>query len=209
MTTHSRATASRLVFVAAAFAICPALVLATPSADDLPPGVYKAARTENPGMAPAVARRLSATTAEADIQLSSSDLAFIEAALRSGLAEVNDSRLAQVRSKDEALRAKAEEIEKGYAASNRSLKRIAALHGLDVPIEPATERRERYSKLQELEGAAFDSEYVPSALALQERHIEMLERAADTTQNAEVLQFVRDTLPVLKANLAQLENAPG
>lgn len=208
MFTHSRAGARRLVAITLA-CTCPLVAWAAPSADDLPPGIYTVAQSDAPGMAPAVARKLSAASAEGNVQLSMSDRVFIEEALRNGLAEVNDSRLAQVRSQNEAIRSKAEDIESGYAASNRSLKRIAALHGMDVPIEPSSDRRERYAKLQDLKGAEFDAQYLTSALALQERHIALFERAAGTTDNAEVQQFVRETLPVLKANREKLATQAG
>lgn len=208
MVTQSRSGARRLAAIAVCCS-CPWVAWAAPSSDDIPPGIYTVAQSDSPGMAPAVARKLSAATPEGDVQLSMSDRVFIEEALRNGLAEVNDSRLAQVRSESDAIREKAEEIENGYAESNRSLKRIAALHGMDVPIEPSADRRERYAKLQDLQGAAFDAQYIASALELQERHIALFERAADATDNAEVKQFVRETLPVLKANREKLATQSG
>lgn len=138
------------------------------------------------------------------VQLSASDRMFLEDAIRGGIAEVNEMRLTQVRAGNPELRKAAEAMEREHVAANRELRRIAAVHGMEAPIEPPEARSQLYARLQDLEGASYDAVFVPAARDAHGKSILLYEKASAQSSNADVKKFATETLPTLRAHFAML-----
>lgn len=145
-----------------------------------------------------------AAPASGSVQLSATDRMFLDEAIRGGIAEVNEMRLTQLRAGNPELRKGAEAMEREHVAANRELRRIAAVHGMEPPVEPPDARSQFYARLQDLEGASYDAAFVPAAREAHGKSIAAYEKASAQSSNADIQKFATETLPTLRAHFAML-----
>jgi putative membrane protein len=138
--------------------------------------------------------------------LSDADRSFVDRALKCGVAEMREAKLAQQQAGSAEVKSGAAELERDHAKANDELKRIAASYGVAVPAEPTPERRARYSRLKKLAGPEFDQAYLRAGRDAYQRTIALFERTEADTRNPEIRNFTRATLPTLKKHLEMMDS---
>jgi putative membrane protein len=160
-----------------------------------------AAATPTQGQTPEL--RTAAATLSAD------EKAFIETALKGGIAEVQEVGLAQKKAADPDLRNAAAHLEKDHKALNAKLSRIGSQHGLALPTEPSAERKALYDKLQKLPADQFDAQFLQAGADAHKKTIALFERTQSGSANPEIKALAGETLPTLKKHLSMLEGLQG
>ena len=137
------------------------------------------------------------------------DAEFVAKAAQGGLAEVALGKLAEQRSENEAVDAFAARMQKDHSAANAELETIATRHGLAVPkaLDPAHQQMQ--TKLQALEGDAFDEAYGKAMLEDHAKTIALFQKQSEQGQIADLRAFAQKTLPTLEAHHALAKDLPG
>lgn len=127
---------------------------------------------------------------------------FFEEASALGVAEIETGQKALEESQNAEVRAFAERMIKDHAAANEKMADIAAEKGMTISDEAKLMDRARTMILEAREGESFDAAYANNQVAAHERSIELFERAS-RSDDAEVAEFAKETLPKLKEHLEE------
>lgn len=195
--------------VSMVFAI--ALLLGTVAGLSALAGDDEAALREPPKAGAAQAPAAAGEQQVAAATLSADDKAFIDTALKGGIAEVKEVELAQKKAGDPQLRKAAAHLEKDHKALNAELERIGSQYGVALPNEPSPERKALYQKLEKLSGEQFDAQFLKAGTEAHKKTIALFERTQSNSNNQDIKGLASETLPTLKKHLAMLEDlqAPG
>lgn len=136
--------------------------------------------------------------------LSADDQRFIETALKGGIAEIQEVRLAQQKAGSPELQRTAAQLEREHKALNAELTRIGSTYGLVLPTEPGDDRKALYQRLQRLSGSEFDREFLKAGKAAHQQTIALFERTGATSANDEFKKLAGNTLPTLQQHLSML-----
>jgi putative membrane protein len=153
-------------------------------------------------VSPAGAADENKTTSES--KLSANDKKFVKKAFRGGMAEVEVSKMAKEKAKNDATKDVAEHMITDHSKANDRLMEIAKEENLDlskIKAKPAM-----------MTGADFDKEYLTMLKKDHETTIAMFEKEAGDVgakEDSDVVKFAKDTLPTLKEHLQMVEDALG
>jgi putative membrane protein len=95
-----------------------------------------------------------------------------------------------------------------HTANEHALDALAKKSNVAVGAEPDADRQIRIGSLQQLRGRAFDHAYVKAMLDEHAGTIALFEKAARTIDDAEILQFIDATLPVLREHAEAAKALP-
>lgn len=96
-----------------------------------------------------------------------------------------------------------------HTTTNEQLKKIAAdLQGLQLPLALDNTRKAKIDQLGALSGAGFEQQYRTEQIEGHRQAIATFENYAGGGDNAELKGWAAQTLPRLKAHLAQAEALP-
>lgn len=150
----------------------------------------------------------SAASINASASLSQADKDFVNAAARAGLSEVMAGQLAEQKG-DPAVQRVGKRMVADHTKANDTLKRYAQNLGMSVPTGPTSEQQAEYDRLQNVSGAAFDKAYLADQRQAHETAISLFNAEAASGRNATLKRFAVQTLPMLRAHLAMIEQAQG
>ncbi len=188
----------RLKLLLAATLFTPALALAqtsgTMSSGSMAPG--DASSTPSGGM-------MSSSSAK----LSMVDTHFIKMAAVSGMAEVNDGKLASQMGSTDTIKNIGMQMVTDHTKANDQLMALAQQKGAMVPSSVDPMHAEMSAKLQKLSGSAFDKQYLHTELLGHEKTIALFKTEASTGSDPDLKSFASTTLPILKQHLAMIEAA--
>jgi putative membrane protein len=142
-------------------------------------------------------------------QLAILDRDFVIMAASAGLMEIEASRLALERSRNNDLRAFALRMVDEHSAANKELQGHVSRLGMAVP-QLLPMHAEELQRLRALEGELFDREYVVQIGVT--GHVEttaIYERAATTVSDPELQAFAGRMLPILRNHLQMSEKLAG
>jgi len=144
---------------------------------------------------------------------------FVTKALESGRKEVAAARAAQQRASDERVRELARTIERDHTQLNARLQSLttagagAAADGSDRPADfhpgmrqgddPRSDKGDKGDKLETLQGAAFDREYLAMQVRMHGKSIAMYQAASDDASRPDVQALAREALPTLRRHAEQ------
>lgn len=127
----------------------------------------------------------------------------------SALAETRLARLAAERSSDPRVRSFAQQIATAHEKSNAQLLELAARKGMG--LRPDSHEGERaFNRLSDITGAEFDERFTEHMADTHEDAVDLYEKAARKSDDADVAAFANNQLAVLQQHqtLAQeLETA--
>lgn len=129
---------------------------------------------------------------------------FVEKASASGIAEIENAKLALEKSSAANVRAFAQKLIDDHTAANAELGRIAGAKNLKLSDDESLVAKAKNWSL-DLRDESFDHAYAESQVTSHENSIELFERAA-ASDDADIAAFARKTLPTLKAHLAAAKN---
>jgi putative membrane protein len=123
------------------------------------------------------------------------DRLFTMLAAQGGMAEVDLGKLAQQKSRNDAVTAFAKRMVDDHDKSNARLAELAKQGGLPLPTEPAPDQLEVKLRLAALNGPAFDSEYMRAQVTDHQKTVQLLLWVIASGENADLQRFASGTLP--------------
>lgn len=151
----------------------------------------------------------TATAAGTATSLSKSDQRFLHKAAQGGLAEVQLGQLAQQQGGSDAVKEFGQRMVTDHQAANEKLQSIAQAQNMQLPTTLSKRDQEKLTKLQGLQGAAFDKAYISDMRRDHKADIREFEHEAKHGEDTQLKQFADSTLPTLKEHLAMAEKIHG
>lgn len=145
---------------------------------------------------------LSAPLAWAEQQQAS---AFLKHAAETNVAEMALAELAQENASNKDVRNYAYHIQQDHELANETLQPIAEKHNVELPEEPNKMHKQQQERLSNLEGKAFDREYLKTMIEGHKKAIQKFEQQAQTAQDRQVKQYAELRVPQLRAHLEQAQ----
>jgi putative membrane protein len=139
--------------------------------------------------------RESAPGVPAPGQTNVPDRLFTTLAAQGGLAEVELGKVAQQKSRNDAVTAFAKRMVDDHGKSNARLAELAKQADLPLPTEPEPDQLEVKLRLSALNGAAFDSEYMRAQVTDHQKTVQLLLWVIASGENADLQRFASGTLP--------------
>ncbi len=139
----------------------------------------------------------------------SQDTKFVDHVARDGLTEVELGQLAQQKSSNPDVKAFAQRLVQDHSQANQQLQSLAQRDNIQVPTQPDRHENEDVAKLQKLNGAAFDREFVQMQVRDHQKDIQYFQREAKQLKDPELQSFAQQTLPVLEQHLQMAQRLAG
>jgi len=140
-------------------------------------------------------------------QLDHSDRKFLESAAKDGLAEVELGQLASQRAESPEVKQFGQRMVQDHGKANDQLKQLASSKGVDIPTETDKSHQKKMAKLQKLQGAAFDKQYMDDMVKDHKKDVKDFEKASKSAKDPEVKSFASQTLPTLQEHLKMAQAA--
>jgi putative membrane protein len=134
------------------------------------------------------------------------DRLFTTLAAQGGMAEAALAKLAQQKSRTDAVTAFAKRMIDDHGKSNAQLAEFAKQAGLPLPTEPASEQLEMNQRLSTLNPTDFDVEYMRAQVIDHQKTVQLLLWVITSGQNAELQRFASRTLPDVLHHLQLAQN---
>jgi len=141
--------------------------------------------------------------------LSPFDKEFMTDAARGGMVEVQLGNAAARSAASNEVKQFGQRVATDHSQMSQTLRRLAAALNVELPQELEPEQRNMISRLQNLSGKAFDSEYMKMMIDDHMKDIPEFERAASQATNPEVKQFASQALPMLRDHLKMARDIAG
>lgn len=148
----------------------------------------------------------AATSSPKSSALKSSDRNFIMDAARGGMAEVELGRMATQKGASDAVRSFGQRMVDDHGKANEELKTIANSKGVQLASGLDSATRKEQDRLQKLNGADFDREYMKHMVRDHEKDIKAFKSAAKSS-DPDVQAFATKTLPTLEEHLNLAKSA--
>ncbi len=124
---------------------------------------------------------------------------FVEKAAIGGMTEVELSKLALQKSKNEDVRSFANHMVADHTQANDDLKSIATSKNLQVPADLDAKHKAAVSDLSKKSGAEFDRAYARQMAKDHDKTVALFDAASSASAvDPELQAFARKTLPTLK-----------
>ena len=136
-----------------------------------------------------------------DDHANAQDRLFVRQASLGGRAEVELSTMAQKQGASEDVRAFARRMVDDHRKSNDRLMRLGKGLKAEAPGELDPEHRLIRDDLQKLSGADRDLRYIAAQIADHQKTVNLLQWHLSYGQNAELLRYSGETLPVVMNHL--------
>ena len=135
------------------------------------------------------------------MSVSQAERAFIEEAVRGGMAEVEMGQLAEQRAQSPKVKAFGRRIVHDQSQLNTTIRGIASSKGVVIPAGLDEKSQKQYDGLQMLRGARFDQEYMAAMVSDHKKQIRDFRKEARSAEDGDVKDFVKATLPTLEEQL--------
>ena len=161
------------------------------------------------GSANAGASKSSASRSSASKggQLDHSDRKFLEEAAAGGLAEVEMGQLASERAESPEVKQFGQRMVQDHGKANDQLKQLAQSKGVDIPTQTDKSHQKKMEKLQKLNGAQFDKQYMDDMVKDHKKDVKDFQKQAKSAKDADVKNFAAQTAPTLQEHLQMAEAA--
>jgi putative membrane protein len=127
------------------------------------------------------------------------DQTFVTKAGQAGMAEVELSKLALLKSQDDEVRKFAQKMVTDHEKANMELKAIAQKQGLTVPKDVDPRHKAKMEEIKSQSGEDFESAY---SMAMQKDHDKAVELFTQASKadglNSDLKAFAAKTLPTLE-----------
>jgi putative membrane protein len=131
--------------------------------------------------------------------------AFLEAAARGGMAEVDLGKLAQERGSNVEVKRFGARMAADHGKANIELAALAKRKGVMLPESADQQHLALRDRLSKLSGDAFDRAYMHEMKTDHEHDVAEFLEASESANDADVRTFASDTLPTLKEHLDEAQ----
>jgi len=132
---------------------------------------------------------------------------FVQKAALDGMTEVEAGKVALVKSQDPAIRSFAERMVSDHGRTNAELASLAKSKGIEAPKTLDAEHKSMLDALKSKNGGEFDHAYAEHMNMDHSKAIALFESASGSN-DADLAQFARNTLPTLKEHKQLAEGLP-
>jgi putative membrane protein len=147
------------------------------------------------------------TSTSAERSGATADAQFVRQAAEGGMMEVAKGKLAAQKGTHEGVKQFGQRMVDDHTKANDELKSIAGGKNITLPGDtPKPPMQAALTKLEKLDGAAFDRAYVDDQVRDHEKTIALFEREAKGGKDAELKAFAEKTLPTLKEHLTMVRD---
>ena len=129
------------------------------------------------------------------------DRVFVIRATLGGAAEIELARLAEQKTRNDAVRDFARHMIRHHSQADNALSRLAEADGIPLPEEPDAKHREIRDGLSRLSGPEFDIEYLRVQVQNHQRMAQLMEYVIGSGEDAQVQGFAAATLPTVFKHL--------
>ncbi len=133
---------------------------------------------------------------------------FVKKAALDGMTEVEAGKVALSKSQNPEIRSFAQRMVADHGKANAELATIAKAKGLPAPKELDAEHKEMLNSLSGKSGKDFDVAYAEHMNMDHSKAIALFESAAGSN-DPDLAQFAKKTLPTLKEHKALAQKLPG
>jgi len=155
------------------------------------------------------ATMIPAPTVSPEAALTPFDREFMANAARSGMMEVQLGNAAARSAASNEVKRFGQRVATDHSQLSQTLRRLAATLNIELPQELEPEQRNMVSRVGNLSGKAFDSEYMKMMIDDHMKDIPEFERAASQTANPEIRQYASQALPMLRDHLKMARDIAG
>ena len=125
---------------------------------------------------------------------------FVDDAAQGGITEVEAGKLALEKSSSADVKAFAQHMVTDHTKANQELMALAKKLDIEVPDDAALTDKAKKAIL-EMRDESFDTAYANNQVAAHEKTVELFQKEAASSDNAELKAFATKTLPTLEAHL--------
>lgn len=133
--------------------------------------------------------------------LAASEASFVQTAAQGGMAEVQMGKLAEQKSKSQAIRQFADKMVTDHTANDQQLQQIAQSKGAVLPTDLDADQQSTLTKLQGESGRTFDRDYVASQVQGHNAMLSALQTEAASGTDPDLKKFASDTVPIVQQHL--------
>ena len=144
-----------------------------------------------------------------DSVVTGGDLAFMNSAAPSNMAEVELGKMASTKAASNDVKQFGQKMVEDHSKANDELKQLAAQKKVMLPPDVMPGHKQLMEKLSKLSGADFDKEYVAAMVEAHEKDVAAFENVSKTAADADVKAFATKTLPTLKMHLEMIKAMAG
>lgn len=130
---------------------------------------------------------------------------FAKKAALAGMTEVALGKIAEQKATAPAVKEFGKMMVTDHTAAGDKLKAIAAEKKIELPAALEKMQQAKVSKIEALEGAAFDKAYVESQVKAHEKAVALFKEASTNCSDSELKSFALATLPTLESHLAKIK----
>lgn len=138
-------------------------------------------------------------TAETRVDGSSGD--FMKTAARGGLMEVELGKYAQQHAQSQRVKNFGAMIVRDHSEANSELRVLASKKRLNLPPAINAEQQANVNEMMKMTGSDFDKHYMEMMTQDHVKDVQLFQNATDEDRDADVKEFARKTLPILKMHL--------
>lgn len=157
------------------------------------------------GLAAALCAPQALWAADKDAKATATETAFIKKAADGGMAEVELGKIAAEKGGSDEVKDFGNQMVKDHTKANDDLKEVAAKMSVEVPATLSEKHQAKAKKMSAMSGAAFDKAYVAGMIQAHETDIAAFEKAAKEVKNADLKEFIEETVPVMKHHLEMVK----
>jgi len=137
--------------------------------------------------------------------LDDADKAFVAAASRSGLAEIELSRVAVEKAKKPAVKEFAQKMIDQHTAVAAELTAMCNTRGVALPTDTDEATKARRAELEKKTGTKLEKAYATMMVEDHRKAVELFRTQASSGTDAELKRWAEGTLPKLEEHLAHAE----
>ncbi len=133
--------------------------------------------------------------------LKPADKTFATKVAQDGMAEIELGKLAEQKGSHPQVKSFGERMQTDHAKANDELKTLASEKGVTLPASPNQQQEALKTKLDKLDGAAFDRAYADAMVQDHQKAVSEFEKESKSASDADVKAFAAKTLPTLREHL--------
>jgi putative membrane protein len=126
---------------------------------------------------------------------------FLVKAANGGMTEVQLGQIAQEKGLDPKVKDFGAMMVHNHSAVNGQVKALAAERNVTLPDSISDENKKEVKDISTKVGRAFDKAYINAMVKGHGATIDLFEKAKDNVNDAEVKEFINNTLPKVKTHL--------
>ncbi len=130
---------------------------------------------------------------------------FSQKAATGGMMEVELGNIAQKNSSTQQIKDFGKMMVDDHSKANQQLKDLASVKNISLPTMVTSDQQKDIDKLSQKKGADFDKAYVSMMVDDHKKDIKEFKDAQDKAKDADVKNFISNTLPVLQKHLDAIQ----